>query len=105
LWPSVQGYVDGAKLSMGDLHFSQGDGEITFCGAIEMAGYIDLGVVNIFTGGLVLDSGLPPPHNFLSEAMDSLVPCALREIRPGEGLPFATANWWMRGGLTPGTIT
>jgi len=33
-------YVDGAKLSVGDLHFSQGDGEITFCGAIEMAGYI-----------------------------------------------------------------
>src|SRR5215208_959864 len=37
-------YVDGAKLSMGDLHFSQGDGEITFCGAIEMSGYIDLAV-------------------------------------------------------------
>ena len=37
-------YVEGAKLSMGDLHFSQGDGEITFCGAIEMSGYIDLGV-------------------------------------------------------------
>ena len=27
-------------LSMGDLHFSQGDGEITFCGAIEMAGWL-----------------------------------------------------------------
>jgi formamidase len=27
-------FVDGANLSMGDLHFSQGDGEITFCGAI-----------------------------------------------------------------------
>jgi formamidase len=26
-------YVDGAGLSVGDLHFSQGDGEITFCGA------------------------------------------------------------------------
>src|ERR1700722_15352560 len=26
-------YVDGAKLSMGDIHFSQGDGEISFCGA------------------------------------------------------------------------
>ncbi len=37
-------YVNGANLSMGDLHFSQGDGEITFCGAIEMAGYIDLHV-------------------------------------------------------------
>ena len=29
-------YVKGAKLSLGDLHFSQGDGEISFCGAIEM---------------------------------------------------------------------
>jgi formamidase len=27
-------YVEGAKLSMGDIHFSQGDGEISFCGAI-----------------------------------------------------------------------
>ena len=30
-------YVDGAKLSFGDIHFSQGDGEISFCGAIETA--------------------------------------------------------------------
>lgn len=27
--------MDGANLSLGDLHFSQGDGEITFCGAID----------------------------------------------------------------------
>ena len=44
-------YVDGAKLSMGDIHFSQGDGEITFCGAIEMAGYLDLHV-DIIKGGV-----------------------------------------------------
>lgn len=37
-------FVDGANLSMGDLHFSQGDGEITLCGAIEMGGYIDVHV-------------------------------------------------------------
>lgn len=37
-------YVKGAGLSMGDLHFSQGDGEITFCGAIEMAGWAHLKV-------------------------------------------------------------
>lgn len=37
-------YVDGAGLSMGDLHFSQGDGEITFCGAIEMAGWLHIKV-------------------------------------------------------------
>lgn len=34
-------FVKGANLSVGDLHFSQGDGEISFCGAIEMAGYVD----------------------------------------------------------------
>ena len=44
-------FVDGAKLSMGDLHFSQGDGEITFCGAIEMGGFIDLGV-DLIKGGM-----------------------------------------------------
>jgi formamidase len=32
----------GAKFSVGDLHFSQGDGEISFCGAIEIAGIITL---------------------------------------------------------------
>jgi len=44
-------FVDGAKLSMGDIHFSQGDGEISFCGGIEMAGYIDLHV-DIIKGGM-----------------------------------------------------
>ncbi|KAH9916495.1 Acetamidase/Formamidase [Amylocystis lapponica] len=29
-------FIKGANLSVGDLHFSQGDGEISFCGAIEM---------------------------------------------------------------------
>jgi formamidase len=37
-------FVPGANLSMGDIHFSQGDGEITFCGAIEMPGWIDIGI-------------------------------------------------------------
>ncbi|RYC29058.1 acetamidase/formamidase family protein [Lichenibacterium minor] len=43
-------YVDGGGLSMGDLHFSQGDGEITFCGAIEMAGWVHLKVEVIKDG-------------------------------------------------------
>jgi formamidase len=43
-------YVKGGGLSMGDIHFSQGDGEITFCGAIEMAGWIDLRVGVIKNG-------------------------------------------------------
>ncbi|SHK69292.1 formamidase [Pseudonocardia thermophila] len=44
-------FVEGAKLSMGDLHFSQGDGEITFCGAIEMGGFMDLHV-DLIKGGM-----------------------------------------------------
>lgn len=44
-------YVDGANFSVGDLHFSQGDGEITFCGAIEMGGFIDLHV-GLIKGGM-----------------------------------------------------
>ena len=44
-------YVEGAGLSMGDLHFSQGDGEITFCGAIEMAGWLHI-KVDLIKGGM-----------------------------------------------------
>lgn len=44
-------FVPGANLSFGDLHFSQGDGEITFCGAIEMGGFLDLHV-DVIKGGM-----------------------------------------------------
>ncbi|MCG5217030.1 formamidase [Streptosporangium sp. KLBMP 9127] len=44
-------WVKDAKLSGGDLHFSQGDGEITFCGAIEMGGFIDFRV-DLIKGGM-----------------------------------------------------
>ncbi len=44
-------FVPGANLSMGDLHFSQGDGEITFCGAIEIGGFMDLHV-DLIKGGM-----------------------------------------------------
>ena len=44
-------YQKGGGLSMGDIHFSQGDGEITFCGAIEMGGFIDLHV-DLVKGGM-----------------------------------------------------
>ncbi|MEY2599562.1 MAG: hypothetical protein RLZZ244_2511 [Verrucomicrobiota bacterium] len=52
-------YVKGGGLSMGDIHFSQGDGEITFCGAIEMAGYLDLRV-NLIKGGMAKYAILNP---------------------------------------------
>lgn len=38
-------------LSGGDLHFSQGDGAINFCGAIEMGCYIDMHV-DLIKGGM-----------------------------------------------------
>ncbi len=44
-------FVPGGNLSLGDLHFSQGDGEITFCGAIEMGGFIDLRL-DVLKGGM-----------------------------------------------------
>src|SRR5260221_13737881 len=44
-------YMKGAGLPMGDSHCSQGAGAITFCGAIEMAGYIDIGV-DVIKGGV-----------------------------------------------------
>ncbi|KAI9707152.1 MAG: hypothetical protein M1836_000112 [Candelina mexicana] len=53
-------HVKGAKFSVGDLHFSQGDGEISFCGAIEMAG----GVITIKFGLMkngMADLGMKSP--------------------------------------------
>lgn len=44
-------YVKGAGLSLGDLHFSQGDGEISFCGAIEMDGAAHMGF-DLIKGGM-----------------------------------------------------
>src|ERR1700736_3027376 len=44
-------FVPGAKVSFGDLHFSQGDGDHTFCGAIEMGGFMDLHV-DLIKGGM-----------------------------------------------------
>jgi formamidase len=35
-------FVEGALLSMGNMHFLQGDGKVSFCGAIEMAGFLEL---------------------------------------------------------------
>lgn len=52
-------FVDGAKLSMGDIHFSQGDGEISFCGAIETAGIITLRCSVIRAGTKTLNISNP----------------------------------------------
>jgi len=51
--------VKGAKFSVGDLHFSQGDGEISFCGAIEIAGVITL-KFNVMKNGMA-DLGMKSP--------------------------------------------
>jgi formamidase len=52
-------FVEGANLVTGDLHFSQGDGEITFCGAIEMAGWLDLQVDLVKNGMETFDVDHP----------------------------------------------
>lgn len=52
-------HVKGAKFSVGDLHFSQGDGEISFCGAIEMAGVITINFKVIKNG--MAEMGLKSP--------------------------------------------
>ncbi|GLB44777.1 putative acetamidase formamidase [Lyophyllum shimeji] len=44
-------FVPGANFSVGDLHFSQGDGEMAFCGAIEMAGIVTFSA-SIIKGGV-----------------------------------------------------
>lgn len=52
-------HVKGAKFSVGDLHFSQGDGEISFCGAIEMAGCITVKCTVMKNG--MADLGMKSP--------------------------------------------
>jgi formamidase len=54
-------FVEGANLSMGDMHFSQGDGEVSFCGAIEMAGFLELKCTVIKGGMQVLPVVGPSP--------------------------------------------
>jgi hypothetical protein len=48
-----QVFVPGANLSMGDMHFSQGDGEVSFCGAIEMSGFLEIRTT-VIKGGMKL---------------------------------------------------
>jgi formamidase len=52
-------FVEGANLSVGDIHFSLADGEVTVCGAIEMAGYLDLRVDVIPNGMQVYGTSNP----------------------------------------------
>lgn len=54
-------FVPGGNLSMGDMHFSQGDGEVSFCGAIEMAGFLDLKCTVIKGGMKILPVVGPSP--------------------------------------------
>ncbi|WP_182349240.1 formamidase [Tomitella gaofuii] len=65
-------FVDGAKFSFGDLHFSQGDGEITFCGGIEMGGFIDLrfeiikdgmATYNVDENAIFMPGNTPPQYS------------------------------------------
>jgi formamidase len=55
---------------MGDIHFSQGDGEISFCGAIEMSGYIDLHV-DIIKGGVEKYAMINPHVAYRRECLNA----------------------------------
>ena len=35
-------FVEGTNLSTGDMKFSQGDGKVSFLGAIKMSGFLEL---------------------------------------------------------------
>merc|ERR1719171_1197002 len=54
-------FVPGANLSMGDMHFSQGDGEVSFCGAIEMSGCLEIKLTLIKGGMKMLPVVGPSP--------------------------------------------
>lgn len=59
----TKNYFNKIFYSMGDMHFSQGDGEVSFCGAIEMAGYLDLKCTVIKGGMKILPAVGPSPLN------------------------------------------
>ena len=59
----TKNYFNKICYSMGDMHFSQGDGEVSFCGAIEMAGYLDLKCTVIKGGMKILPAVGPSPLN------------------------------------------
>merc|ERR1712072_855388 len=58
---TVPGREKGANLSMGDIHFSQGDGEVSFCGAIEMSGFAEMKCTLIKGGMKMLPVVGPSP--------------------------------------------
>lgn len=47
-------FVEGANFSTGDMHFSQGDGEVSFCGAIEMSGFLELKYTSFLSATRIL---------------------------------------------------
>lgn len=77
-------FVPGANLSMGDMHFSQGDGEVSFCGAIEMSGFLELKVSVIKGGMKMLPAVGPSPLsvNPIFEVQSSHLPLTLATYRP-----------------------
>ncbi|KAK6923975.1 Acetamidase/Formamidase [Dillenia turbinata] len=61
-------FMEGANLSAGDMHFSQGDGEISFCGAIEMSGFLELNIAGLLMSKIyLLNSFCPVNTNICSK--------------------------------------
>ncbi|KAI6695130.1 hypothetical protein NL676_022840 [Syzygium grande] len=68
-------FVEGANLSTSDMHFSQGDGEVSFCGAIEMSGFLEL-KCEIIKGGMkeyLTPMGPTPLHSGRQHYLDATV--------------------------------
>ena len=88
-------HVPGAKFSGGDLHFSQGDGEITFCGAIEMGGFIDFGV-DLIKGGMekygVTTDPVFMPGNVEPRYSEFISFCGVSVEREGNGQRYLDAT-------------
>jgi formamidase len=76
-------FVPGANLSVGDLHFSGGDGQITGFGGVRMAGWIDLRV-DVIPDGMrryeiyepVIEQRLPPASHCDTLVFQGLAPNA-----------------------------
>lgn len=59
--------MEGANLSTGDMHFSQGDGEVAFCGAIEMSGFLELKYTLFFLTYFINFMLVPISYMYISD--------------------------------------
>jgi hypothetical protein len=92
--------VPGANLSMGDMHFSQGDGEVSFSGAIEISGFLEL-KVSVIKGGMTMLPEVGPSPLCVNPIFE--VRFTHRALTPAPRSPSAlcTCHSWPRKELAP----